>query len=331
MSDVCIVVTLHNVGVPWAQRLNATLRYDTYHVVVVDDASSDAAYTVFPHVWRLRDPTPGGVAYAANWGVTRCPPYTRYVSFVDGDDWIAPRYVDALATALRTHGADVAVGRYATDGEALPESERTFWKRVAGRTTVSAPSTDLFLANPLPGRRMHRLATMPRFPEGCAHFEDNPFWWRTLARRPLVAIVDEVVYHHTASRSLAVPSQTTEILWHRHEAPDDAPSFRWIASRQRDARSRRIMRERMGLSSHSYDLTVVVPCHDAATCRWRRRWRRTCPCSQHRRRRATVADRSRSTRRAHDPSVGLTYQNGHCVVAVGSRVFFDVPHAQPHA
>jgi glycosyltransferase involved in cell wall biosynthesis len=265
MLDVCLVVTLHNVGVPWAQRLNATLPNDRCHVVVVDDASSDAAYTVFPSAWRLRDATPAGVAYAANWGVTKCPPDTRFVSFVDGDDWISPDYVDALAGPLRADdGVDVAMGRYATPGVPLLESEASFWERQAGHA-VAVPTSDLFTANPLPGRRMHRRTTMPRFPEGCAHFEDNPFWWRTLSRNGTkVALVDRVVYYHSPSRSLAVPSQAAEMLWYRHEAPVAVPSIGWIASRQRDRRSRRVLRERLGAVPFRYDMAVVVPCHNVA-------------------------------------------------------------------
>ena len=269
-----------------AERLSRQLDYTRHHVVVVDDASRDNSSVFFPqeNVWRLTDATPGGVAYAANWGVTRCPRSTEFVSFLDGDDWIDTDYADVLAHSLRTHNADVAMSKYEIANDPsirLPSGEVAFWERF-GSQNVHQVSPDniqsFFMANALPGRRMHRIHTLPQFTEGCAHFEDNPMWWRTLVKYPRVALVPRVLYFHRTSRSLSIGVETSEMLWHSfalyYKHMNDhtlQPTLRawqrslsWIPTRQADPRSTRILQEQIQWIVPRYALTVVIPCYNIA-------------------------------------------------------------------
>ena len=290
--DVCLVVTVHDVGL-YARVLNRTLDYARASVVVVNDGSTDESASYFPShvVYNLQDGTPEGVSYAANFGIAQCPSKTRFVSWVDGDDWLDKDYVPALRSALIRTGASVAISRYAgwtRDGSAqttLPKSEQAFWIERASAANAPAvckpmPSTPsiakLTRLNPMPGRRMYRIEHAPRFREGCVHYEDNAHWWDTLHRGGSIAIVDRVLYHHRASRTLARRQHAAEMLWHaatvsRHFRNHPLEpyvvswtrSLSWVAVRQPDARSKRIVKERLlDPTGYKYSISIVVPCHN---------------------------------------------------------------------
>jgi glycosyltransferase involved in cell wall biosynthesis len=81
-------------------------------VVVVDDGSSDSTPDVaasyadrLPHLKVLRNQEPVGAATARNQGVGEST--GRYVTYLDGDDWYAPRHLQEVTDAIEAFGVPI--------------------------------------------------------------------------------------------------------------------------------------------------------------------------------------------------------------------------------
>jgi glycosyltransferase involved in cell wall biosynthesis len=92
-----------------------TLQFDDardLEVVVVDDGSSDSTPDVaasyadrLPHLKVLRNQEPVGAATARNQGVGEST--GRYVTYLDGDDWYAPRHLQEVTDAIEAFGVPI--------------------------------------------------------------------------------------------------------------------------------------------------------------------------------------------------------------------------------
>ncbi|MEV5498791.1 glycosyltransferase family 2 protein, partial [Nonomuraea fuscirosea] len=76
-----------------------------FEFIVVNDGSADATGDIIddfagdlPGLTVLRNPAPVGLADARNAGLSAAT--GRYVTFMDGDDWLAPGYLERLVAAI---------------------------------------------------------------------------------------------------------------------------------------------------------------------------------------------------------------------------------------
>jgi glycosyltransferase involved in cell wall biosynthesis len=81
-------------------------------VVVVDDGSSDGTPGVaasyadrLPHLKVLRNTEPVGAATARNQGLAEST--GRYITYLDGDDWYAPRHLQQVTDAIEAFGVPI--------------------------------------------------------------------------------------------------------------------------------------------------------------------------------------------------------------------------------
>lgn len=81
-------------------------------VVVVDDGSSDATPDIaasyadrLPHLKVLRNTEPVGAATARNQGLAEST--GRYITYLDGDDWYAPRHLQQVTDAIEAYGVPI--------------------------------------------------------------------------------------------------------------------------------------------------------------------------------------------------------------------------------
>jgi glycosyltransferase involved in cell wall biosynthesis len=92
-----------------------TRQFDDAHdveVVVVDDGSSDSTPDIaasyadrLPHLKVLRNAEPVGAATARNQGLGEST--GRYVTYLDGDDWYAPRHLQEVTDAIEAFGVPI--------------------------------------------------------------------------------------------------------------------------------------------------------------------------------------------------------------------------------
>lgn len=98
---ISIIITCYNVAPFVAEALSSVLAIEGIEkeIIVIDDASHDntmqivdSIATLYPDVrfktHRFLENTPGGVASAANYGLSVAE--GEYVAFLDGDDWLYP-------------------------------------------------------------------------------------------------------------------------------------------------------------------------------------------------------------------------------------------------
>lgn len=174
-------------------------------VVVVDDASTDGTPHLLgqlaaadPRVRVVRRTSnSGGCGTPRNDGIgaARFP----WLVFLDSDDVLPPKAVDALLTVALRHDADVAAGlcvrRELPGGREIPWQEQLFTVESAHDGVTQRPQTlwDTLSVNKI-YRREFLLSRRIRFPDGAAHYEDFVFTARVYAARPRLAVTPETVY-----------------------------------------------------------------------------------------------------------------------------------------
>lgn len=120
MPLLSVIVTVYNQGSYIEQCLMSIINqdYDDYELIVVDNGSSDSSidicqlyYEKYPNKIRLfllSRPTLIGRAHAK--GVYEAK--GEYIQFVDGDDYIEPNCLRAIANILTSKKPDVLIGTY---------------------------------------------------------------------------------------------------------------------------------------------------------------------------------------------------------------------------
>ena len=123
---VSIIVPVYNVK-PYLNRcVNSLLgqSYQNMELLLVDDGSNDGSETLCDEYAaqdarvRVLHKKNGGLSDARNAGVDAAA--GEYLSFVDGDDWVSPYYIENLYRALEQAGADFSVSCFEEVFEGQP-------------------------------------------------------------------------------------------------------------------------------------------------------------------------------------------------------------------
>lgn len=119
---VSVIVPVYNVE-PYLKRSVQSLMAQTYlnlQIILIDDGSSDDSAAVIAQAAKLdRRVEPiylaenRGVSAARNAGLTKAR--GLYIAFMDGDDWVAPTYVQNFVTTLESGPYDLLISPFYTD------------------------------------------------------------------------------------------------------------------------------------------------------------------------------------------------------------------------
>ena len=113
MIKLSIVVPVRDAELYISDALASLVRnaHRDFEFIVVDDGSVDATGQIIedfrgelPGLVVLRNETPVGLADARNLGLSLAS--GRYLTFLDGDDWLAPGYLADLVAAIEGLGCD---------------------------------------------------------------------------------------------------------------------------------------------------------------------------------------------------------------------------------
>lgn len=126
---VSIVIPVFNVENYLVECLESVLSqsYSNCEILLIDDGSTDRSgaicdqYAALHTSVRSYHKSNGGLSDARNFGVSRS--LGAYIAFVDGDDLIAPSYIETLLVATETSGCDIAAFDFCTpfiDGDRVP-------------------------------------------------------------------------------------------------------------------------------------------------------------------------------------------------------------------
>lgn len=193
MVKLSVVVPFYNVQTyaPETLRsLRANARGD-FEFLLVDDRSTDGTPEILERAERelpgavlLRHEKNGGLATARNTGLDAAR--GDYVTFLDGDDWVAPGYFEQLLTAIDDLGCDFV----RTDHVQFTGRTRTIHRVPVGRRgEVLRPRDAILPANRTTsvdyayawaGIYHRRIVErgLVHFTDGLRTAEDRPWIWR---------------------------------------------------------------------------------------------------------------------------------------------------------
>lgn len=128
MSTVDIVVPVYKVEKYLSRCLNSILNQtlDDYRLIVVDDGSPDMCPSICDE-YEKNDPrihvihqSNGGLSAARNSGIewALMNSNSKWITFIDSDDWVHPKYLELLLNAVEQTKCDVSVcGIYTSFGD----------------------------------------------------------------------------------------------------------------------------------------------------------------------------------------------------------------------
>ena len=212
---VCIVVTTYNVEEYVERSLQAISQqtYPTFHVIVVDDSSTDSTTEKISkvaqsdHRFRLVDlkhNTAGGTGQPSNIGFDSCSEDAEFILIADGDDWMERDALESLLLDARRFHSDLVFSDFDTFSQQdyshgctsadLDGSHLDFFNRTSIEHFCDKKPTELwpfeFLNSydrehfqELPTEQLFNFITHP------AVLRVSPVPWRKLYRRSFIESV----------------------------------------------------------------------------------------------------------------------------------------------
>lgn len=184
-----------------------------FEVIVVDDGSDDGSGDIVSaipdgRIRLVRQPN-AGVSAARNSGIRLAA--GDWVAFLDGDDWLHPRYLETLWATLGAHpGVDVVATQFRRVGQddswppqswTLPEAPLRV--EVIGDLAARWRSDGLLSASSVAVRTSALRSLSTWFPVGESYGEDLDLWFRLNDRSPIaLAHVPLVIYRKGLPGSL---------------------------------------------------------------------------------------------------------------------------------
>jgi glycosyltransferase involved in cell wall biosynthesis len=189
-SALSVVLPVRNVG-PYLATMFASLERNLepdFEFIIIDDGSEDATPEVIEEYSNrlplrvVRNEIAIGLASARNAGLALAE--GEYVTFLDGDDWIAPGYLPRLAEAIDTLGCDfvrvdhVQVRARNRITHRVPEARRSVV--LDPRSGIMPIDRHTLVDYPYAWAGAYRrdLGDLLRFPDGLHTAEDRPWIWR---------------------------------------------------------------------------------------------------------------------------------------------------------
>ncbi|MCC5581649.1 glycosyltransferase family 2 protein [Microtetraspora sp. AC03309] len=202
MPALSVIVAVRD-GEPYLADALTSLTRDPHpdlEVIVVDDGSVDATSAVaedfradLPGFRLLRNAVPAGAGGARNAGLALAS--GRYVTFLDGDDWVAPGYLAEMVASIDALGCDfVRVDHVQVEGRKrellrAPESRRDTVLDPRDAILPFDARTMVDYAYAWAGIYRRDLGPLLAFPDGLRTAEDRPWIWRLHRKARSFAVV----------------------------------------------------------------------------------------------------------------------------------------------
>lgn len=193
VPKLSVIVPFYNVrqyAPDTLRSLRANAR-DDFEFILVDDCSSDGtadllarAESELPGAVLVRHEQNGGLATARNTGIDRAR--GEYLTFLDGDDWLAPGYYERLVAAIEELDCDfvrtdhVQCTARARLVHRVPHGRRNVRLRPRDAILPAHRSTSVDYAYAWAGVYRRRLVErgLLHFTDGLRTAEDRPWIWK---------------------------------------------------------------------------------------------------------------------------------------------------------
>lgn len=202
MATISIIVPVYNTETYLHRCVDSILAqtFTDFELLLVDDGSKDGSGIICDEyaerdarVRVFHQENQGQAAarnHALDWLFANSD--SEYISFVDSDDWVHPRYLELLLEGLRRYGVNISQCLYVKTQEWKPHS-------TVGDEIVSISSEEEYISwySAFFWDKLFRrvcFQTM-RFPEGQI-FEDVAIWYKILFAEHEIALIEEPLYYY---------------------------------------------------------------------------------------------------------------------------------------
>ena len=197
-----IIIPIYNIEAYLPQCLESLQKQDftNCEVICVNDGSTDRSRAILAE-WEGRlpqmkviDRENGGLSAARNTGLEAAK--GDYVLFVDGDDWVEPNMLNALAQAIGGEDMVCFACRRTDSGthDTLPAEESNGWEYYNCHA-LEHRETPFVCVWQRCYRRRFLIDNNLRFREGILH-EDNEFTPRACLKAKSVKVIPDVLYNY---------------------------------------------------------------------------------------------------------------------------------------
>ena len=216
MPTISVVVPIYNTEKYLPRCIDCILAqtFTDFELILVDDGSPDNSGAICDEyaakdsrIYVIHQENQG-VSAARNAGIdwVFANSDSQFISFIDSDDWVHPRFLELMHEAIERFHVNISQCRYMpTDGtKAVPE--------VKGAMKVITPAEhfkDYYsgsVADKLFARDCWKTI---RFPVGQIYGEDVAAWYKILLAETQIALIDEVIYYYYHREGSAMRSDWT--------------------------------------------------------------------------------------------------------------------------
>lgn len=204
MDLISVIVPVYNVEAYLDKCISSIVNqtYRNLEIILVDDGSPDNCPAMCD-AWKEKDSRivvlhkeNGGLSDARNAGMGAA--HGEFISFIDGDDWIEPRFFEILQHELEAQNADVAAVQYrfCWEGDACERQNAYEHVTVYDRQTAMR----LLIQNQIKQvvwNKLYRSAQIRDIPFEKGKFHEDEFWtYQVIGRIERFAAIDYIGYDY---------------------------------------------------------------------------------------------------------------------------------------
>lgn len=188
----------------YIDRCISSIRQQTYNnleIIIINDGSTDNSLQIAQNHTdederiTIISQRNKGLSAARNEGLRRA--HGKYVTFVDGDDWIDSEMISTLVNAIERNKAQIGCcghSRESEDGiQRFSPKEECLSAKSAVEEWLCNRSIKMMAWGKLYSRELFIENTF--FPEGTC-FEDTASCWKLFNRSQKVVVISEILYHY---------------------------------------------------------------------------------------------------------------------------------------
>lgn len=204
MDLISVIVPVYNVEAYLDRCVSSIVNqsHKNLEIILVDDGSPDGCPALCDE-WAARDERihvlhkeNSGLSDARNAGMGAA--HGEYISFIDGDDWIEPRFFEILQHELEAQNADVAAVQYRPcwEGDACERQSAYEHVTVYDRQTAMR----LLIQNQIKQvvwNKLYRSAQIRDIPFEKGKVHEDEFWtYQVIGRIERFAAIDYIGYDY---------------------------------------------------------------------------------------------------------------------------------------
>ena len=272
---ISVIVPVYNIELYIERCIRSILdqTYQQFELILVDDGSTDDSgkicdyYTQKDKRCRVIHQDNRGPSEARNTGLEECSPNSQYVTFIDGDDFVHPLYLECLLKAITGGDIDMAMCllKYSPSQEVSPDpvdanfgveniSRELLFAGNFGRKSYGDKSLKimplmvvwgkLYKRNLVIGERFKRILT-----------EDAEYNTRIYLKAKKTVLVDQYLYYYLRRPDSLTSISTSSVYYTRLFS---IPAFRCCLSHipmhEKKLRSFAVLRMYKAILSTRYNL-----------------------------------------------------------------------------